>query len=157
TAEERVRALRSAVAEAHRNGITSIQQMTDGLDDLETFAEARRTGDLQVRVYAAVPVDRMPSAADLDRLDGLVAKYPDDPLFKSGAVHLTVDGIVELSTAALLEPYANESGAGSARWTPDDFNRLVRMLDSRGWQIVADASGDRAVQMALTAFEHAVR
>src|SRR5262249_28083187 len=82
---------------------------------------------------------------------------PDDPLFKSGAVHVTVDGIVELNTAALLEPYPNASAAGSARWTPDDFNRLVRVLDGRGWQILADASGDRAVQMALTAFEHAVR
>ncbi|HEX2453340.1 MAG TPA: amidohydrolase [Vicinamibacterales bacterium] len=157
SAEERARALRSAVTEAHKNGITSVQHLADASDDLDTFEEARRSGDLQVRVYAAIPVDRMPSDADLDRLDQLAAKYPDDPLFKSGAVHVTVDGIVEVNSAALLEPYANEPGNGSTRWTPDDFNRLVRMLDARGWQIVADASGDRAVQIALTAFEHAVR
>jgi len=157
TAEERARALRSAVGEAHKNGITSVQHLADEIDDLDTFAEARRAGDLQVRVYAAIPVDRMLSEADLDRLDQLAAKYPDDPLFKSGAVHLTLDGVVELNGAALLEPYANEPDSGDTRWTPDDFNRIVRMLDARGWQIIADASGDRAVQMALTAFEHAVR
>ena len=82
TTEERARALRSAVAEAHKNGITSIQHLADDIEDLDTFAEARRSGDLQVRVYAVIPVERMPSDVDLDRLDQLSAKYPDDPLFK---------------------------------------------------------------------------
>ena len=43
------------------------------------------------------------------------------------------------------------------RVDPDTLNRFVRLLDARGWQVTIDASGDRAVQMALNAFEHAAR
>ena len=40
---------------------------------------------------------------------------------------------------------------------PDAFNRMVRLLDAGGWQVMTHAVGDRAVNMALTAYEHAVR
>jgi predicted amidohydrolase YtcJ len=33
----------------------------------------------------------------------------------------------------------------------------VRLLDARGWQIIAEAGGARAVRMALDAYEHAAR
>ena len=35
------------------------------------------------------------------------------------------------------------------------LNRLVAELDKRGWQIMIHAIGDRAIRMALDAFEHA--
>ena len=34
---------------------------------------------------------------------------------------------------------------------------MVRLLDAGGWQVMTHAVGDRAVNMALTAYEHAVR
>ena len=52
---------------------------------------------------------------------------------------------------------ARPEEAGPSRVEPDTLNRLVRLLDARGWQVTIDASGDRAVHMALDALEHAVR
>ena len=40
---------------------------------------------------------------------------------------------------------------------PDVLNRLVRLLDARDWQVTIESHGDRAVRLALNAFEHAVR
>jgi predicted amidohydrolase YtcJ len=160
TSEERASALRAAVEEAHKYGITSVQDVDASLDEFETYAAAHRNGDLKVRVYAALPIGQAshdPSDAELDRLETLLAKYPDDPLFKAGAVELSLDGTVEANSAFLLEPYANRSSSGEAHYDADDLNRVVRRLDGRGWQVLTDAAGDRAVQWALNAYEHAVR
>jgi predicted amidohydrolase YtcJ len=78
-------------------------------------------------------------------------------VFKAGAVHIALDGPVETQMAAMLEPYTSGEWTGEPTIDPDDLNRMVRLLDARGWQVMIDASGDRAVRMALDAFEHAVR
>ncbi len=157
TREERGRALRAAIAEANRLGITSIQNPDGTAEELELFADARRAGDLTVRLYAALALEGSTDEARLGALDAIASRYPDDPLFKSGAVSITLDGAIDTHNAAMLEPYADDSSAGEPAIAPDDFNRMVRLLDARGWQVLASAAGDRAVRMALSAFEHAVR
>ena len=65
----------------------------------------------------------------------------------------------------MLEPYADVDGAaapsieaaGAPTIEADELNRTVRLLDAGGWQVMTHAVGDRAVNMALTAYEHAVR
>jgi predicted amidohydrolase YtcJ len=157
TIEERARALRAAITLAHRNGITSVQDTTAGAEELPLFEEARRAGDLRLRVFSSV--DLMPASADRDigGLEGLSSKYPDDPIFKVGGARLAIDGEIETHTAALLEAYADRPSSGDTAVAPEDLNRAVRLLDARGWQIIAEAAGDRAVRMALDAYEHAAR
>jgi predicted amidohydrolase YtcJ len=156
--EERARGLRDAIEEAHRNGVTSIQDTVQHADDFLLYDEVRRAGELGVRVYASTPVGSEPEAETFKKMAALVDRYPDDPLFKMGGVTIPVDGSVESFDAALLQPYeARPEEAGPSRVDPDALNRLVRLLDARGWQVTIDASGDRAVHMALDAFEHAVR
>jgi hypothetical protein len=65
------------------------------------------------------------------------------------------DGVIESHTAALLEPYANRDTTGIPNYTPEDMNRIVSMMDGKGWQIFIHAIGDRGIRMALDAFEHA--
>jgi predicted amidohydrolase YtcJ len=158
--EERTRALRAAMAEAQRLGITSIQDAGATLDDLGLYDDFRRAGDLNLRVYAAVVAPGPPgelSDAQLDRLEGVRNRYPDDPLFKTGVVKLTIDEPIALHTAAVLEASARKPLASEPLVASDDLNRLARVLDARGWQLMSDASGDRAVRMALNAYEHAAR
>jgi predicted amidohydrolase YtcJ len=156
TREDRARGLRDAVREAHRNGITSVHDTTVHADDFRVYDEARRAGDLNVRVYSSIPVDGIAEAEALKRLESLTARYPDDPLFKMGGARITLDGAVESLEAAVLQPYEGQADDDRpARMDPDAFNRFVRLLDARGWQVTAEASGDRAVRMALDAFEHA--
>ena len=54
TRADRLAALRTAIEEAHRDGITSIQDAAATAEDLDLYAEARRDGELLVRIYAAL-------------------------------------------------------------------------------------------------------
>jgi predicted amidohydrolase YtcJ len=66
-----------------------------------------------------------------------------------------LDGVVESYTAAMLEPYANRATLGQINFTQAELDRVVAMLDKRGWQIFIHAIGDRGIRSALDAFEHA--
>jgi predicted amidohydrolase YtcJ len=157
TREDRARAVRTAIDEAHRHGVTSVHDVDARADDFALFTDARRDGDLLLRVYAALALERLMTEAEIGELDRFASRYPDDPLLKGGAVSIDLDGALETRAAAMIEPYANDTAAGTASLDPDDFNRMVRLLDARGWQVLSWAAGDRAVQMSLNAFEHAVR
>ena len=158
THDDRAEALRAAVDEAHRHGITSIHDTSGRAEDFLLFDEARTAGDLNVRVYAPVAVDGIPESEAFKQLEALSSRYPDDPLFKFGGARTSIDGPVETSRAALLLPYDNNpADNGPTTVDADALNRFVRLLDERGWQVTIDASGDRAVHMALDALEHAAR
>ena len=157
TREDRARALRAAMAEAHKYGITSVQNAGGSADEFELYAEARKAGDLRVRVYSALTLGTEFTDDDRARLAQTARLYPDDPLFKTGAVKLRIDGTIPTQTAAMLEPYANRETGGQPLIAPDDLNRMVRLIDRESWQVMAHAVGDRAVRMSLDAFEHAAR
>lgn len=156
--DDRARGLRAAITEAQRNGVTSVQDTITRPDDFILYDDARHAGDLNLRIYASIAVDGMPQAEAFKQLESLSSNYPDDPLFKMGGARIALDGPVESLEAAMLQPYeARPDDIGPDRVDPDALNRFVRLLDARGWQITAEGSGDRAVRMALDAFEHATR
>jgi predicted amidohydrolase YtcJ len=156
--QERARGLRDAIEEARRNGVTSVQDTIERADDFILYDEAREAGELGVRVYASIEAGAEPEAETFKRLQSFSDRYPDDPLFKMGGIRIPIDGPVESFDAALLQPYdGRPEQAGRSRVDPDALNRFVRLLDARGWQVTIDASGDRAVHMALDALEHAAR
>jgi hypothetical protein len=157
TPEEAARALRAAIAEAHANGVTSVQNPSADPDELELYAETRRSGDLNLRIYSALAVGTAFSDADRTRLHTAARRHPDDHIFKTGAVNITLDGAIENQTAALLAPYASRQIDRPPTMAADDLNRLVRLIDAEGWQVMTRASGDRAVRMALNAYAHAAR
>ena len=157
---EREQAILAAIAHANALGITSIQQTVDTPEVLDVYDAIRRSGDLTVRVYAAIPVDPNDvarSEADLEKYEAARKRFPDDPLLKSGALSIVLDGAVESGAAAMLEPLAAPAEPVAPRFDPDDLNRMVRLADAAGWHIITDAHGDRAVRMALNAYAHAVR
>jgi predicted amidohydrolase YtcJ len=157
TDEDRLAAIRAAADEAHRLGITSVQDAGGSAADLELFDRLRRRGDLKLRVYQALRADGSLTEAQLDELDNVRTRFADDPLLKTGAIKLVADGVIESHTAAMLEPYANRSGTGDARFTAEELNRIVGMLDRRGWQVMTHAIGDAAVRMTLDAYEAAAK
>ena len=157
TREQRMAAIRAAITEANALGVTSVQSLADEGDDLELYDAFRRSGELTLRVYSGIRVERPLTDAAIQALDGIRTKYPDDPLFKAGALSIRVDGELASRTAALLEPYEDTSERGATFFEPDHLNRTARLADAAGWQIVAHATGDRAVRMSLNAFAHAVR
>jgi hypothetical protein len=155
TREDRRRALESAIAEAHRFGVTSVQNAGISPEDLALYEELRGSGRLTVRVYSALSVSAPFTEADADRLEPIRAQYADDPVLKVGGAKLFVDGVIESHTAVMLEPYADAPGRGTPRLSAVDLDRIVALLDRRGWQVWMHAIGDGAVRMALDACERA--
>jgi predicted amidohydrolase YtcJ len=156
TEEDRLAAARAAIDEAHRYGITSVQDAGAGADNLELFDRLRQRKELTLRVYQALRADASLTESTLEELEQVRKRFADDPVLKTGAVKLIADGVIESHTAAMLEPYANRpSVKGDARFTPEQLNKAVAMLDARGWQVMTHAIGDAAVRMTLDAYQAA--
>jgi hypothetical protein len=158
TEEDRLAAARAAIDEAHRFGITSVQDAGGAAGDLDLFDRLRKRKELTLRVYQALRADATLSEANLDELEQVRTRFADDPVLKTGAIKLIADGVIESHTAAMLEPYANRPAIkGDARFTPEQLNKVVAMLDKRGWQIMTHAIGDAAVRMTLDAYQSAAK
>lgn len=134
TPAERTRALFAAIAEAQRHGITSLQNADGAALDFELLDAARKDGAVAMRVYSALPVHTARTDEDVASLDAVLKQYPDDPLFKAGGAKVSMDGI-----------------------DGDALNKLVRLLDARGWQVMIEADTPDEAALARTAFRHAER
>lgn len=158
TTEDKVAAIRAGIVEAHRVGITSIQNAGGSAEDLDLYDGLRKRGQLTLRVYQALSVNGPVNEAELARLAGVREQFADDPLLKTGAVKLVADGVIESHTAAMLAPYDNTPGtAGDPRYTAAQLNEAVTLLDREGWQVMTHAIGDAAVRMTLDAYEAAAK
>jgi predicted amidohydrolase YtcJ len=158
TEEDRLAALRAAIDEAHRYGITSVQDAGGPASDLDLLDRLRKRKELTLRIYQALRADATLTEADVETLEQVRTRFADDPVLKTGAVKLIADGVIESHTAAMLEPYANRPAVkGDARFTPEQLNKVVAMLDQRGWQVMTHAIGDAAVRMTLDAYQAAAK
>jgi predicted amidohydrolase YtcJ len=154
---QQLMAIRAGMREAHRLGVTSVQNASGSADEIELWEELRRDGDLKVRMYHALSAGPGLADADADRFEETRRGLADDPLLKAGAVKLMVDGVIETHTASMLEPYSNRPTKGMPNFTREELNRIVTLLDRRGWQVWIHAIGDGGVRMALDAFEAAAK
>jgi hypothetical protein len=154
--------------DASAAGLTSVQNAHWSEEDQQLVLRALAEGTLTLRFRFAVPI--LPkeglsprkhglasplASADLAPYRRLRALY-SGPLLKLGAVKGMLDGTVDARTAAMLEPYVG-GGAGIPFWEQDELNRVVALYDREGFQVLLHAVGDRAIRMALDAFEYAAR
>jgi hypothetical protein len=167
TREEKLAALRRGMGEALRFGVTSIQiahgsptfepAPKHAEDELDLYEELERAGELSVRVYFAVSVDKDTTAGELSAIAALKDRLPG-PWVKAGAIKIVMDGVIESHTAALFEPYADEPATrGQPDYSQEEIDALVLEGDRRGLQIFTHAIGDRSVRMVLDAYQRAAR
>jgi predicted amidohydrolase YtcJ len=154
TEEDYEEGLRLALRETARSGITSIQDAAAREPLLRAYAALDQRGELTVRAAAALRVDTAKGVADLPRLTALRDQFHGRRL-RVIAAKIFADGVIEAKTAALLEPYVGTNDRGPANLTPELFDQLVTALDKEKFQVHVHAIGDRAVRMALDAFEAA--
>jgi predicted amidohydrolase YtcJ len=157
TRDDRLRAIRAGIEEAHRLGITSVQNADGSLESLELYNQIRSEGDLKLRVSMALSISTDLTEEGANGLEELRERFSDDPFLKTCAVKLFVDGVIESHTAVMLEPYANKPTSGVPICTAEEITRTVEMMDGRGWQILIHAIGDGGVRMALDAYENAAK
>ncbi|HXZ13046.1 MAG TPA: amidohydrolase [Candidatus Sulfotelmatobacter sp.] len=162
--EEKRAALVKGLALAGQYGLVRVHAAGEPPDtfgdfyDLDVFDGLRGEGKLSLRLYVSKVIQ--PPAltpADISALEEARKRYHDDWI-SVGAAKVFLDGVIEAHTAAMIEPYADDSRlSGSLMWSPEKFGSAVDELDRRGFQIFTHAVGDRAVQAALDAYDHAAQ
>jgi len=122
---------------------------------LDIYDELRNQGKLTLRFDIALRI-APPKLTDSDVRAILAARsrFHDDWL-SAGKAKFFVDGVIETRTAAMLQPYADDSQSGHLLWEPEQYQHAVTELDSNGIQIFSHAIGDRAIRLALDAYQTA--
>jgi predicted amidohydrolase YtcJ len=157
-----------------REGLTSVTEAGVGGGwigqspvELAAYVAAREQGRLHVRVelmvisdafraLAAHPSDGIETGIDL----GLRTGFGDDWL-RLGPMKIFTDGSLVGRTAAMSAPYDGDPGDGDSSnsgYLQADPDRLVAQIiaaHQAGWRVAAHAIGDRAIDLALDAFEAA--
>lgn len=154
TPEQHVEGLRQALKLAAASGITSIQDASAEPEELAAYAALDRSGELTLRVTTALLARPEKGLDQIPELLRQRATYRGKRL-RAETVKIFVDGVIEARTAALLEPYVGSDDRGRPNWEPEALNEMVTALDKEGFQIHVHAIGDRAVRLALDAFEKA--
>jgi len=160
--EQLVAAVRRGMLEANRVGLVRAIS-TDGVhvqggdfEILDLYDELRRAGQLTVRFDLSMRIQ--PPAllpAQVQRIENARQRYHDDWL-AAGKAKFFVDGVIETHTAAMLAPYADDPAqSGHLLWDPDKYVHAVEELDAHGIQVFSHAIGDRAIRLALDAYENA--
>jgi len=151
--DERLRAVLRALAAA---GVTSVVDMALNVPDLYAMARAERAGTLTARIRAHVLLlpDRDPMT-QVEDAAALASRYAS-PWLSVVGVKIVSDGVIDACTAAMLRPFSNGAHP-PAIWEPDILRPAVLAADAAGLQIAIHAIGDRAIRIALDAFEEATR
>ncbi len=150
TPQEEDEALRAAMKEAARFGVTSVQDITSW-SAFEAFRRAQARGMLTVRITARTPLSAWDKQADW------VRKHSSgDDWLRLGGFKAFMDGSLGSTTAYFFEPYRDDpktSGLLSGEAIPES-KMLQRMLaaDKAGLQLSIHAIGDRANHMLLDLF-----
>ena len=155
TADDDKRALRVAITEAHRAGVTSITEAYGSPDGLAFLDDARRAGELALRVHYAIGVRPGFAEHDLAAMEKAWREHPDTPTLKTGTAKLLLDGVTSTHTAHMLAPYANAPTDGPPFFAREELQQVTQVLDRHGWQMMIHAIGDGAARMALDALERA--
>jgi predicted amidohydrolase YtcJ len=160
TREERLAALRAGIAAANRAGLTRVHSCGGDFEYLDLYDELRKEGRLSLRFYMGYFLNPPElTAADITKIEDTRRRFPTtDTLISGGAVKMMLDGVVETHTAAMLNPYADDpTQTGKLFWEPAKYKQAVAELDRRGFQLFTHAIGERAVRLALDAYQEGTK
>ena len=123
---------------------------------LDVYDELRREGRLTLRFYIASRVEPASVVTEeIDKIKDARRRYHDEWL-AAGAAKFFLDGVIESYTAAMLAPYTDDPNqSGKLWWDPEKYKQAVAQLERAGIQVYTHAIGDRAVRLALDAYEEA--
>ena len=155
---ERRRGIELVLADAARNGITSLQDcsyleisrdVSFSKENLLIYQQLRREGKLTARI-----TEWLDFTLPVATLEALRKEWGStDPWLKTGALKAFLDGSLGSRTAALLAPYSDAPGTSGLLHL--DAAKLALMSiarDRAGFQLAFHAIGDRANRVALDTF-----
>jgi predicted amidohydrolase YtcJ len=149
TPEARLRALKRALAHMASLGVTSVQDMGPGPEEIALYAALAEKGELTTRVRAVRPE----VALERELSGGKQAPVKPLPFLKVTGAKGFADGSLGSTTAFFFEPYSDDPA--SRGLLSDEMQPLEGMrarlvaLDKAGEQLCIHAIGDRAIAMVL--------
>ena len=156
--DELTLAIREAIKEAKRYGITSIQDNSD-LEVIEVYKKLLEKNELKVRVSEWLPLELIRNPDELNRLKeslsdcGSVGTAKSN-LLKPGLLKIMADGTLGSRTAFLFEPYSDEpEKSGVLLLEERDLEEMASLADKSGYQVGIHAIGDRANHIVLNVYE----
>jgi hypothetical protein len=120
---------------------------------LELLDEIDQEERLRCRVQVPYHHKSTKTLAEIEE-EGLAMhrRFASDRLY-SGRLKLFMDGVVEASTALLLDDYADQPGhRGEALFSAEEFAAIAIEADRLGLQISVHAIGDAAVRRTLDGY-----
>jgi predicted amidohydrolase YtcJ len=156
THAEQLAALRLGIHEANKFGLVRVHSAGQDFEWLDLYNELRQQNQLSLRFYVAYFLDPPQLTPDaIEKIEQAGRTYHDDWI-SGGVVKTMLDGVIEAHTAAMLEPYSDDpTKIGKLFWEPAKYKEAVTELDRRGLQIFTHAIGDKAVRLALDAYQQA--
>src|SRR5215510_10991160 len=151
--EHRMRSIRRALEHAASLGVTSVQDMSPGYDDVKAYAELAEQGALTLRIYVAPLETGWKDQAKI----GLRHSFGNGFL-RMGAVKGFADGSLGSETAYFFDPYTDAPKSrgllSDEMHPPSAMRQRLQGADAAGLQLCIHAIGDQAISMILDIFEH---
>jgi predicted amidohydrolase YtcJ len=154
--EERMHAVRRALAYAASLGVTSVQNMNPDYADIGVYAELLERSELTARIYAA------PYIMDFDDQAKLGIRHAfGGPFLRIGAVKGYADGSLGSHTAYFFEPFTDTPGnrglLSDEMQPPSLMRDRMMKADAAGIQLCTHAIGDQAISMILDFYADIVK
>jgi len=151
---EMMEAAELALAEARKNGLTSIQDMSTPAH-LRMYQKLKNAGRLTARFYSRLPIDQW------EQLIGTGIRVPfGDEWIRIGSLKAFADGSLGSTTALMFEPFTSDPtthGLATDYVQDGRLEKWALAADSSGLQLSIHAIGDSAISLMLDLFEKIVR
>lgn len=138
-------------------GFTSLHNMDgnryqlDLLNDIQAEGELRCRTEIPFHLTPSKPIETLVMASDL-------AKEFNSDWLSAGRIKMFMDGVIDSSTAVLIEDYASRPGwRGNPLHSAERFCSAAIEADRLGLQISVHAIGDGAVHRVLDGYEAATK
>ncbi len=162
TPEQMSAALKFGQHYLNQYGVTTVQDALLKLDGKEayvggpTYKAFDEAGELTLRVVGALVWNTELGLEQIARIVEARTHF-NTPRFTTPAVKIWLDGVLEVHTAALLEPYLDREDGhkGELLIQPDLLNEVISRLDALGFQIHFHAIGDAAIRRSFDSLEFA--
>lgn len=153
--EEKIKAIKHACDDYHSVGFTTVIEPGLMSDAIEAFRETHRRGELTHRVQILVGFLR-----NLEETQWAIDNYVvgGDDMLRITGLKMAVDGGVGPRTALFYEGYLDKPDVyGTQMITQEELNKMVELGHRNGFQIAIHAIGDKAIDIAMDAYEYAQR
>ena len=148
-------AIKAAIAEMHRWGMTGVHDAGSSAEVLGIYEELGREKALDIRMYAMI-------SDDAATIDAWIKRGPQSGLYDGmlwvRSIKLYQDGALGSRGAALLEPYSDDPRTnGLLVSAPAHIQEVAIRALRAGFQVNTHAIGDRGNRLVLDSYEAALK